>query len=112
MGNCIICSVETSLTSDIDNKFYCMRHIPSKMILPLRKAPWTDVEGNPIYEGDTLVHPSGEHGVVVCQEGESLYDIWRVEYGEGDVGRLCLQVGFKGCAKVIPRKGIHVDEII
>lgn len=61
------------------------------------KAPITDFDGNDIYEGDTIVHPSGQHGVVVFhRDREESSDAWCVDYGVGFESRLCLQVGAKG----------------
>ena len=74
-----------------------------------RKAPWLDYAGNPIHEGDALVHPAGDRGVVVYypngRPGVSFdgneADKWFVEYsGDGNENRLCLQIGNKGQAVV------------
>lgn len=66
-----------------------------------RMAPWPDYAGKEIYEGDTVRHPDGEVGKVIWLEGESFAsDAWRVNYGEGKLSRLCLQVGDKGQAVV------------
>ena len=66
-----------------------------------RKAPWPDFSGNPIYEGDTIIHPSGEKGIVIALHQQTCdSDTWRVRYGDGIVARLCLQVGDKGQAVV------------
>lgn len=66
-----------------------------------RKAPWKDFDGNDIYEGDALLHPSGERGTVVFMAHENdPGDQWRVDYGGGDLSRLCLQIGDKGRAVV------------
>ena len=69
-----------------------------------RKAPWPDYAGNPIHEGDTIEHPSGERGIVrLFMAGESPADQWRVDYGDFPQGdRLCLQIGAKGQAVVVP----------
>lgn len=62
-------------------------------------APWPDYAGNAVHEGDTIRHPSGEQGVVVLLPDEAEpEDQWRVDYGEGWVSRLCLQMGDKGQA--------------
>lgn len=66
-----------------------------------RVCPWPDYSGNQIVEGDTLCHPSGEEGVVVFLSDENdPGDQWRVDYGAGDLSRLCLQIGEKGRAVV------------
>lgn len=63
------------------------------------KAPWKCYNGNDIYEGDTILHPSGESGVVVYYEGRTyLNDSWYVRYGEEEYSesRLCLQIRESG----------------
>ncbi len=74
------------------------------MVLSMRRAPWPDFAGNPIHEGDTIRHPhSGESGVVVFLPMYSdPGDAWRVNYGDQYESRLCLQIGDKGQAIVIP----------
>jgi len=69
-----------------------------------RKAPWPDYAGRPIHEGDTVEHPSGERGIVrFFEAGESPSDQWRVDYGDLPPPlRLCLQIGDKGQAVVVP----------
>ncbi len=65
----------------------------------MKKAPWPDYAGNEIHEGDRIQHPSGEVGVVVHLADEhEPEDQWRVDYGDGTLSRLCLQVGDKGRA--------------
>ena len=69
-----------------------------------RKAPWTDFEGNAIQEGDAILHPSGERGVVCFWPHEKEPgDQWRVFYAEHGAlhSRLCLQIGDKGRAVVM-----------
>lgn len=69
-----------------------------------RKAPWTDFEGNDIHEGDAILHPSGERGVVCFWPHETHpADQWRVFYGEHGTtpSRLCLQIDSKGQAVVV-----------
>lgn len=66
-------------------------------------APWRDFDGNEIYDGCEIRHPSGEVGRVVFLPNEEMQsDAWRVVYVD-DLGkaRLCLQVGDKGQAKVV-----------
>lgn len=64
-----------------------------------RQAPWNDYKGNEIFEGDTIVHPSGETGVIAYRQNSiSISDNWLVDYGDGVLSRLCLQIGDKGMA--------------
>ena len=68
-----------------------------------RMAPWPDFEGNPIRDGDRICHPSGEQGDVYrLPDVEDPGDAWRVRYDDGSVLRLCLQIGSKGQAVVVP----------
>lgn len=68
----------------------------------MNKAPWLDFAGNAIHEGDTLKHPSGERGLVVfLADASNPSDQWRVDYGNGSLSRLCLQIGDKGQAVVL-----------
>lgn len=64
-------------------------------------APWPDYAGNPIHEGDVIIHPSGESGAVLYLSAElHVSDRWRVDYG-GDIrSRLCLQIRDRGRAVV------------
>lgn len=65
------------------------------------KAPWPDFAGHDIHEGDTIEHPSGDRGTVAFLAHEKdPGDQWRVDYGTGDLSRLCLQIGDKGRAVV------------
>ena len=67
-------------------------------------APWTDYMGEPIHEGDMIKHPSGECGVVTYDASCSdPHDAWRVDYGDGNVSRLSLQVGDKGQARLVKK---------
>jgi hypothetical protein len=68
-----------------------------------KMAPWLDFAGAPIHEGDTIQHPSGEHGqVVFLPSYHEVADQWRVRYeGDSTLSRLCLQVGTKGMAVVV-----------
>lgn len=68
----------------------------------MRKAPWADYEGNAIYEGDKIKHPSGESGTVVFWNHWKIpEDQWRVDYGiHLPTSRLCLQIGDRGKAVV------------
>jgi len=62
-------------------------------------APWDDFAGNVIHEGDVIVHPSGERGRVVIDKQEDR-DRWKVDYGDGLLSSLALQIGDKGQAVV------------
>lgn len=74
----------------------------------MRKAPWTDFDGNLIYEGDTIVHPSGDRGVVTfLPDHDNAADQWRVDYGDGARSRLMLQIGDKGQAVVLAPAAPH-----
>ena len=65
-------------------------------------CPFKDFEGHPIREGDKIIHPSGEQGtVVILQQYENDGDRWRIDYEDGVLSRLCLQIGDKGRAIVI-----------
>lgn len=65
------------------------------------KCPWPGYDGAAIHEGDTLLHPSGESGVVIFLKAHSdPQDAWRVDYGDGFLSRLALQIGDKGRASV------------
>ncbi|MGF6697632.1 hypothetical protein OKW38_002244 [Paraburkholderia sp. MM5496-R1] len=67
-----------------------------------RTAPWSDFSGQPIHEGDEIQHPSGERGRVVFLDAEAEpRDQWRVDYGDGLLSRLGLQIGDKGRAEVV-----------
>lgn len=65
-------------------------------------APWKDFEGNEIKEGDRIIHPSGETGIVAFKpELNDAEDQWRVDYQDDfPLSRLCLQIGDKGQAVV------------
>lgn len=70
----------------------------------MNKAPWPDYHGNEIHEGDVILHPTGERGVVVFLKDEhDPGDQWRVHYDDGPLSRLCLQIGDKGRARVAKR---------
>lgn len=67
------------------------------------KSPWPDFNGNNIFEGDTVQHPSGESGVVVIRnERGDIHDRWFVRYQDGVESRLALQIGERGQAVVVP----------
>ncbi len=68
-----------------------------------RTAPWPDYEGTPTREGDRICHPCGDQGDVFRLDNvEDPNDAWRVKYNDGTVLRLCLQIGWKGMAVVVP----------
>ena len=65
----------------------------------MNTAPWHDYAGREIRDRDTIRHPSGERGIVMYLPDEAgAEDQWRVDYGDGAMSRLCLQVGDKGRA--------------
>jgi len=56
--------------------------LQEKTPLSRNKAPWPDFSGKPIYEGDTILHPSLKRGVVTYSpERSPRYDQWHVDYG-------------------------------
>ena len=70
-----------------------------------RKAPWPDYAGNPIFEGDVIVHPDGSKGRVIFDESKRPsafgHTEWRCDYGDGQpTFALCLQIGPRGMAVV------------
>lgn len=68
----------------------------------MKKAPWKDWTGKDIYEGDMILHPSGEIGLVIFHpEHHDSSDQWMVQYNNSDESRLCLQIGDKGRAIVV-----------
>jgi len=67
-------------------------------------APWSDFAGNQIRVGDLLLHPTGECGEVIFDSSKPTpEEQWRVDYGDGFLSLLCLQIGEKGQARVCPR---------
>jgi len=63
------------------------------------KAPWQDLNGNDIFDGDTIKHPSGKQGTVVYKAARQEACVqWGVDYGDGVESRLCLQISDKGQA--------------
>jgi hypothetical protein len=71
------------------------------------KAPWLDYHGNPIHDRDVIVHPDGNFGRVIFLKGRSEPgDQWVVDYGTGNLSRLCLQIGNKGKALVTLKRNI------
>jgi hypothetical protein len=64
-----------------------------------RLCPWKDFAGNELREGDKIIHPSGESGLIKFDAKSNLKtDSWWVFYSNGDFSRLCLQIGDKGRA--------------
>lgn len=61
-----------------------------------RKAPWTDYVGNDLYDGDTIIHPSGVKGVITYAKDKDLHTSWRVRYNDKISSMLSLQIGAKG----------------
>ncbi len=68
-------------------------------------APWADWAGFPLQAGDTIVHPTGERGVVLYWPNETdPSDRWRVAYeGSLQISRLSLQVSGNGMALLADR---------
>lgn len=65
----------------------------------MEKAPWTDFIGITLFDGDTIIHPSGQSGKIIFKpERERKSDQWVVDYGDGIESRLCLQIGDRGRA--------------
>ncbi len=56
-----------------------------------RMAPWPDFDGRALFEGDTIIHPSGQQGIVIFDPtSKRIEDQWRVRYqGDDLVSRLC-----------------------
>lgn len=63
-----------------------------------RKYPYTDMSGNELFEGDTIVHPDGDSGVIFYDETKDDLRAWRVKYPDGDCPCLFNQIGPKGMA--------------
>lgn len=69
-------------------------------------APWPDYAGNPVKEGDRMVHASGDSGIVVVTAGGCDDPAcWCVDYGHGNLRSLALEVGADGRAVVIDETG-------
>jgi hypothetical protein len=69
----------------------------------IKICPFNDFKGGRMCEGDRVIHPSGETGIIEFQVGfEDPADQWRVVYNDGTWGRAYLQVGERGQAVVIP----------
>jgi hypothetical protein len=70
----------------------------------LRKAPWPDFAGNQIFEGDWIVHPSGERARVRFDPDNKYapgWSEWRCDYEDGELDMaLALQIGDRGLAVV------------
>jgi len=72
----------------------------------MRTATWTDFSGHEISEGDAIRHPSGQTGRVLYDATQTdVLDQWRVEYSDGELARLCDQIGIKGQAEVVRSPG-------
>lgn len=70
---------------------------PQRMV-----APWRDMHGRTIREGDTIRHPDGQEGRVIYRpEREDDADRWLVDYGDGTESRLVLQINDRGQAVVV-----------
>ncbi len=77
----------------------------------MKKAPWKDYNGNELFEGDKIIHPSGEVGKIVFEKKwEESDSVWFVNYGNDVFSQLCLQIGWKGQAvKVNPPSKTYLD---
>ena len=67
-------------------------------------APYKDYAGNKILEGDWIIHPTGETGIIIYNpfKNNDEHDNWFVDYkDDSPQSRLSLQVGDKGQAVVI-----------
>lgn len=65
-------------------------------------APWRDFFGNVLCEGDLIRHPDGSEGNVTFDGSKShVSDHWKVSYSDGQLSRLCLQIGDKGMARKV-----------
>lgn len=70
-------------------------------------APWPDFGGGPIMEGDRMVLPSGECGIVVLRpDAQDDAERWRVDFGHGAIS-LLQAVSATGRAVVIDESGMH-----
>lgn len=65
------------------------------------KSPFTDYRGEPLFNGDLIVHPESIQCGRVCIVGLE----WFVDYGDGNPSRLSLQVGDKGQAVKVVEAG-------
>ena len=70
-----------------------------------RLSPHTDFVGEPIHEGDTIQHPSGQKGVVkyVYTPRACPSSNWKVDYDGPPYSALGLQVGDKGRAVIFEK---------
>lgn len=73
-----------------------------------RKAPWPDYRGAEIFEGDTIIHPSGERGVVEFDAYRDAGLEWRAKYSNGESLWLGNQIGNKGqaCVELAERSAL------
>lgn len=61
-----------------------------------RKAPWPDFSGNDLFEGSVIVHPGGVRGTVIFStDFAEPDDQWRVDYGDGFLYPLRVQISKK-----------------
>lgn len=70
------------------------------------KAPWPDFAGNPVHEGDRLIRPCGESGVVRLREQDDGAGRWWVDYGHGQLRPLQTELGVTGRATVLDETGL------
>lgn len=64
----------------------------------MRKTCYRCFAGNDLYEGDTIIHPDGDKGLIVWSVDKEIDQagIWKVKYKDGASSRLSLQIGPKG----------------
>lgn len=68
------------------------------------EAPWRDLRGNVIREGDTIEHPDGLIGFVIRDpHGSDSHNQWLAVYTDGFISSLLVQIGDKGKATVRSR---------
>lgn len=100
----------SSELGDVDPElaFYYSDDPVEPRILPVNfgwetRAPFDDFEGNWIHAGDRIEHPSGEGGFVRYRgQANDMLDDWVVDYDDGTMSRLYLQIGDRGQAVVRP----------
>lgn len=71
------------------------------------QAPWPDYKGQTLHEGDEIIHPSGERGVILfkSERGPIAGDCWLVKYEDSEpLSRLILQIGDKGQAVKVAKR--------
>ncbi len=68
----------------------------------MKKSPYLCYNGNELFEGDSIVHPSGQTAKIIYMKRPDR-DPWMVYYNNDidDISTLCLQFGDKGQARKI-----------